>query len=170
MKNYSLISIACVFVLLGAGCNKNQEYKSIDDHIALLSEQIDEIAPEALKAKLDEGEMILLIDVREHSEHIYGYIPGAVNISRGVLEFKIGNEDYWDSQFLYPPEKADEIIVYCKKGKRGLLAAEALKSLGYKNVKNLKGGWKGWEMAYPLIYEKNLEESGHAPAAEEGGC
>lgn len=170
MKQKSTITVFLFTLLLLAGCDKNQEFSSIDERINLLAEQIEEISPEALKAKLDAGEMVLLIDVREHGEHIYGYIPGAINICRGVLEFRIGNEEFWDSQFLYPPEKTDEIIVYCKKGNRGLLGVEALNSLGYKNVKNLRGGWKAWEMAYPLVYEKNLEEANHAPAEEEGGC
>lgn len=170
MKKYPLVSIVLVLILFISGCNKTTEYSSIDERISSLSGSIEEIDAGTLKSMLDEGEMILLIDVREHGEHIYGYIPGAVNICRGVIEFRIGNEEFWDSQFLYPPEKEDEIIVYCKKGKRGVLAADALKSLGYKNVKNLKGGWKEWEMTYPLIYEKSLEEAGHGPVVEEGGC
>lgn len=170
MKKYSIIIGVLIVALHFTGCNKVTEYASIEDRIEGLSATVEDIDVATLKSKLDEGEMFLLIDVREHNEHIYGYIPGAVNICRGVLEFRINNEEFWDSQFLYPPEKADEVIVYCKKGKRGVLAADALKSLGYKNVKNLKGGWKEWEMTYPLIYEKNLEEAGHGPVVEEGGC
>lgn len=170
MKKYTVIISILIVALYFAGCSKSKEYATIEERIEGLSATIDEIDVENLKTKLDEGEMILLIDVREHNEHIYGYIPGAVHICRGVLEFRIGSEEYWDSQFLYPPEKTDEVIVYCKKGKRGMLAADALISLGYKNVKNLKGGWKEWEMTYPLIYEKNLEEAGHGPVVEEGGC
>jgi len=152
------------------GCERQQEFATADDLVASVAASIEEISPEQLKTKLDEGEMILLIDVREKSEHNPGYIPSAINICRGVLEFKMGNEKFWDDQFLYLPEKSDEIIVYCKKGKRGVLAASALKSLGYTNVKNLTGGWKQWEMTYPLEHEKNLEEMGHGPVEEEGGC
>jgi len=71
--------------------------------------------------------MILLIDVREPNEFNAGYIPGSVNIPRGVLEFNIDNEAFWDAAFLYLPEKEEEIIVYCKKGKRGMLAGENFK-------------------------------------------
>lgn len=170
MKNLLITAISLIVILFISGCEKTKQYANIDERVAAVAEGIEEIDAVTLKTKLDEGEMILLIDVREHGEYIFGYIPGAVNISRGVLEFKIGNEEFWDSQFLYLPEKTDEIVVYCKKGKRGVLAAEALNSLGFTNVKNLKGGWKLWETTYPLIYEKNLEEASHAPAEEEGGC
>ena len=125
---------------------------------------------EQVKEKLDNGDMILLIDVREPNEFNAGYIPGSVNIPRGTLEFKIGNEAFWDAAFLYLPETTEEIIVYCKKGKRGTLAAETLKKLGYENVTYIDGGWKEWEMNYPLLYEKNLDAMGHDDGAESGGC
>jgi len=170
MKKYlGIAGILIVFSIL-TGCNKNVEYSSIDEMIESTAIKVADVSASELKAKLDEGEMMLLIDVREHSEHIYGFIPGAVNICRGVLEFRIGNEEFWDSQFLYLPEKNEEIIVYCKKGKRGVLAANSLKMLGYTNVKNLKGGWKEWEMNYPLLHEKSLEEASHGAVEEEGGC
>jgi len=161
------ILIAVCFI---TGCSNQNEFESVDELVAAASEKVEQISPDELKTKLDEGEMFLIIDVREHNAYIYGYIPGAINISRGVLEFKIGNEEFWDSQFLYLPEKTEEIIIYCKKGKRGVLAVNALKSLGFSNIKNLEGGWKAWELAYPLIYEKNLEEAAHGPVEEEGGC
>ena len=171
MKKYLLISLVVLAVsCLMFGCDSKKEFDSVDELVAKASETVQQLTPAELNTKLDEGEMFLIIDVREHSEYIYGYIPGAVNISRGVLEFKIGNEEYWDSQFLYLPEKNEEIIIYCKKGKRGVLAVNSLKSLGFTNVKNLEGGWKAWELAYPLIYEKNLEEAAHGPVEEEGGC
>jgi len=171
MKKYILYKlVAMIAIIILSGCSQQNEFSDVDALVESATQSVEMISAEDLKVKLDEGEMIMLIDVREHNEHIYGYIPGAVNICRGVLEFRIGNEQFWEEQFLYPPEKTDEIIIYCKKGRRGVLAVNALKSLGFHNVKNLEGGWKGWELSYPLIYEKNLEEAGHGPVVEEGGC
>jgi len=122
--------------------------------------------------KMDSLEIFYLIDVRELGEHVYGYIPGAINIPGGILIFKMGNEAFWDNEMIYPPEKTDEIIAYCKKGKRSVIAADYLDRLGYENVNFLEGGWKAWEMAYPLEYEENLEMLGGSHDAEEdaGGC
>jgi rhodanese-related sulfurtransferase len=128
------------------------------------------VTVEQLKEKIDNGDMILLIDVREPAEHNAGYIPGSLNIPRGVLEFKIGNEEFWDEEMLYMPEKDEELILYCKKGKRSILAVETLKQLGYQNVTYLDEGWKKWEMTYPLFYEKNLDQLSHEEEGEAGGC
>ena len=166
--SYCLLIISAVLFFTGCNCDSN--YSSVDDMVIKISDNVEQILVDDLKKKLDEGEMFLLIDVREQSEHNHGYIPGAVHICRGTLEFKIGNEDFWENQFLYLPEKHEEIIVYCKKGRRGVLATNSLEQLGYSNVKNLSGGWKEWETTFPLIYEKNLEQVSHDDTEEEGGC
>lgn len=158
-----------LIALISVSCEQSTTFDT-DQLVQQAFENIDLVTTEQLKAKIDNGDMILLVDVRDKNEHSFGYIPGSVNISRGTLEFKIGNQEYWDSEFLFPPEKSDEIIVYCKKGKRGALAAQRLQQLGYTNVKNLDGGWKQWEHTYPLFYEKNLEDVGHGAVEEEGGC
>ncbi len=59
------------------------------------------------------------------------------------------------------PEKDADIIIYCKKGDRGILAAKVLSELGYSNVKNLKGGIIAWDPEFD-------SESG--AAQDEGGC
>jgi len=169
-KNIFIVMFILSLGWILTSCERQMEFATADELVAHVAVNVQEITTDQLKTKLDEGEMILLIDVREKSEYNYGYIPGAINISRGLLEFKMDNEKFWEDQFLYLPEKTDEIIVYCKKGKRGILAADALKSLGFANVKNLTGGWKNWEMNYPLEFEKNEEELGHGPVVEEGGC
>jgi rhodanese-related sulfurtransferase len=61
-----------------------------------------------------------------------------MNIPRGLLEFKIAKK---------VSDKNKEIVIYCKAGGRGCLAAFNLVRMGYKNVKNMDGGWKAWEKA-----------------------
>ena len=78
---------------------------------------------------------------RHDEEYLTDNIPGSVSIPRGLLEFSIGSEAFWTTQYMYPPEKNTEIIVYCKAGSRGILAAVSLMQLGYTNVKNLEGGY-----------------------------
>jgi rhodanese-related sulfurtransferase len=170
MKTFkSIIGIAVFLLMVLSSCD-HVGPQSLDEMIAEAKEHVDGITVEQLKEKLDNGDMILLIDVREPHEFNAGYIPGSVNIPRGVIEFKIGNEAFWDAAFLYMPEKEEEIIVYCKKGNRGLLAAETLKELGYKSVTYLEGGWKKWELTYPDVQEKNLDAGAHEQEEEVGGC
>ena len=83
----------------------------------------------------------MLIDVRQPDEYLTENIPGSVSIPRGLLEFNIGSEEFWSTQYMYPPEKDSEIIVYCKAGSRAILSAVSLMQLGYTNVKNLEGGY-----------------------------
>jgi rhodanese-related sulfurtransferase len=138
--------------------------------VELASKNISKIPVEELKTKIDSFEMFNLIDVREPGEHNHGYIPGSVNIPRGTLEFNIGNEEFWENTGFYYPENTELFIVYCKKGSRSILAAESIKKLGYKNVFILDGGWKNWELNYPLLQEKNLELEAHEEQEEVGGC
>jgi rhodanese-related sulfurtransferase/predicted small lipoprotein YifL len=165
-KTIVLFSIVAFFLI---SCGQKETFENAEQMVSAASEKAMAISPEQVKTKIDSGAFISLIDVREAPEHNAGFIPGAVNIPRGILEFQIGNEVFWDEQFMYLPEKEEEIIVFCKKGKRSILAALTLQKLGYENVRYIDGGWKAWEMSYPLLYLKNLDlQVSHG--AEEGGC
>ena len=109
--------------------------------VAEAKKTICEISVSEAKTLLDEGGYIFL-DCRTIKEFKMGHTPGAMNIPRGLLEFKIAKKI---------PEKDAKIIMYCKKGGRGCLSTCALCKMGYKNVKNMDGGWKAWEKAgYPV--------------------
>jgi len=166
----SFFGLMLIFLVSLSACNNAGSKQSLDEMVAAAKKVVDAVTVEQLMQKLDNGDMIMLIDVREPNEFNAGYIPGAVNIPRGVLEFKIGNEDFWDAAMLYMPEMTEEVIVYCKKGKRGILAGQTLKKLGYTNVTYIEGGWKKWELTYPDLFEKNLDAMGHDDGGEVGGC
>jgi rhodanese-related sulfurtransferase len=91
----------------------------------------------------------IVIDVRTAAEHKPAAIPGAVNIPRGVLEFRIANEEIWEEFGKPVPSKSDTIYVYCGSGSRGALSAKALMQLGYTNVFSVEDGWNAWHEAYP---------------------
>ncbi|KAJ3193496.1 1-phosphatidylinositol 4,5-bisphosphate phosphodiesterase delta-4 [Irineochytrium annulatum] len=76
-----------------------------------------------------------LLDVREVHEWNSGFIPHAVYTGRGCLERDIEH---------FVPDPYDEIVLYCGGGNRSLIAADAVKRMGYKNVMSLKGGISGW--------------------------
>ena len=79
----------------------------------------------------------LLIDVREPDEYRQGHIAGALNIPRGMLEFKISNEPSLQ-------DTARPLIVYCKTSGRAALAVVALQTMGFQNVQSLAGGFDAW--------------------------
>ena len=103
--------------------------------------RIRECNVEDVKVRLDRGELLKLIDVREESEFSAGHLPGAQHISKGVIER--------DIEALHPDANA-ELILYCGGGYRSALAADNLQKMGYKNVISMDGGWRSWnEASYP---------------------
>src|ERR1700730_14675314 len=83
----------------------------------------------------------LVVDVRDAPEvAASGKIAGAVNVSRGMLEFRADPESpYHDKNF----DKGKTVIVYCASGGRSALAGKLLKEMGYHEVYNL-GAFKDW--------------------------
>jgi rhodanese-related sulfurtransferase len=172
MKKYIYILIVAAIVVLVAVHPKSKTYSSPDEMVAEALSEVTLITPAELK-KITEGEDVYtIVDVRSKTEHYHGYIPGAMVISRGSLEFNIGSAAFWEGEGLYLPEKDEKIILYCKKGSRSILAASSIQKLGYTNIVVLEGGWKNWELAYPNDFEKNLEmlSGGNTDHASAGGC
>lgn len=133
--------------------NKNfPVYENAAEMAAAAKEIITEISPEDFKNTYT-NENIYIIDVRTSAEHKAAAIPGAVNIPRGVLEFKIDLPETWENTGKNPPAKDDQVFVYCSSGGRGALSAKSLMQLGYKNVQSLQGGWNAWDEAYPNLHE-----------------
>jgi len=78
-----------------------------------------------------------IIDVREYDEFAAGHLPGAINIPRGVLEFKIG----------MVPECANKdgaFLIYCRTSGRAALSTVQLQKIGYTNLISIAGGFEAW--------------------------
>ena len=97
--------------------------------------QIGEIDADSAAQRISAGAVV--IDVREPAEFDAGCLPNAVNIPRGVLEFKISD---------YPAlaNKDAELLLYCKTGGRSALAALSLQRLGYAKPVSVAGGFEAW--------------------------
>jgi rhodanese-related sulfurtransferase len=105
--------------------------------VADAKEHITEISPQDAAVKLKSGEAVI-VDVRDEDEWDEGHIPGATHMSRGTVEFDI------EEKF---PDPNAMIICHCGGGGRGALATESLQKMGYKNVRNMTGGFKVWKAA-----------------------
>src|SRR5713226_10314457 len=88
-----------------------------------------------VKKRLDAGEKLVMVDVREESEWARGHIPGAIHLGKGVIERDIEKK---------VPDKNATLVLYCGGGFRSALAADSLQKMGYKNAISMDGGWRGW--------------------------
>lgn len=107
------------------------------DLVAKARSLIREITPQELSGKLAR---VTVIDVREPAEFEAGHLPGAINIPRGLLEFKVDAH----------PRVSDRtcsIVLQCQGGGRSALATVAMQQLGYQDVVNLAGGFAAWTAA-----------------------
>ncbi len=103
--------------------------------------RVRECTVDDVKARLDRGDKFTLVDVREESEYAAGHIPGAVYLSKGVIERDV-EQKY--------PDKAAPLVLYCGGGFRSALSADNLQKMGYTNVISMDGGMRGWrEKNYP---------------------
>ncbi|MCM0614164.1 sulfurtransferase [Marinobacter sediminum] len=91
----------------------------------------------------------VLLDVRDPDEYRASHIPGATNISRGMLEFKFTNDPALESRDM-------KIVVYCKTSGRAALSARALKEMGYRHVQSIEGGFDAWEEAGKDVVKPDL--------------
>ncbi len=100
-------------------------------------EDVLEINIDQFKEIRDNGNNVVVLDVREYHEYDICNIEGSVLIPLGEITDRIDelNED-------------DEIIVHCHHGARSMKATQFLKDKGFKNVKNLAGGIDAWAEKY----------------------
>lgn len=84
---------------------------------------------------LDQGRRHVLVDTREESEWSAGRIPGAIHISKGVIERDIERK---------VPDPSAVLVLYCGGGYRSALAADNLRKMGYAHCLSLAGGWRDW--------------------------
>ena len=100
---------------------------------------MEDITVEELKARLDKGEKVNLVDVREPEEHEAFDIGGQL--------VPLGRIRIYDIDEL-EPLKDEEVIVYCRSGNRSGQAAMLLENMGFEQVRNLEGGMLKWQEQY----------------------
>ncbi len=112
--------------------------KTAHDLVQEAKVQIREVALEDADAAIRAADVLL--DVREADEFHVGHIPGAINIPRGLLEFKLSGDPELSARDL-------NIVLYCKTSGRAALAACALQAMGYLQVQSIAGGFDAWSEA-----------------------
>lgn len=97
------------------------------------------ITADEVKTRLDAGEAINLVDVREPAEHAEFNI-GGILLPLGKIQ-TMQTDDIDEL-------KNEEVICYCRSGQRSMQATLMLETFGFTNVKNLTGGMLGWQEKY----------------------
>lgn len=97
---------------------------------------MENITVDEVKKRMDAGEQLILVDVREPHEH--------EEFSIGGVLYPLGHIQAMDIEDL-EPYKDKEIILYCRSGNRSGQAAMILETMGFSNTKNLTGGMLGWQ-------------------------
>ena len=112
--------------------------KTAHDLVAAAKTRVQEISVASADQAIRDADV--LVDVRETDEFAAGHLPGAVHMSRGMLEFKFSG-----APTLQPRDI--KIVLYCKTSGRAALAAAALHDMGYLNVQSISGGFNAWVAA-----------------------
>jgi len=99
---------------------------------------IQQLRVQDVKVKLDAGEPVFFLDVRQPEEHAFCRLPGSQLIPLGELQQR-------HSEIQPPP--GSTIVVYCHHGIRSLTAAQILQNAGFENVVSLAGGIEAWSVA-----------------------
>jgi len=119
-------------------CGRNPTVRKLIDYeefcgVRRAAPLVEELSPMELKRKIDLGESIVLLDVREPFEYAFCRIENSKLIPLGELGRRVGELD-----------RLAETVVYCHTGVRSARAVELLSSEGFRKVRNLKGGIRAW--------------------------
>jgi rhodanese-related sulfurtransferase len=120
---------------------------TINQLIAKTKSEIKTVKMPEFKAAFDKNDLGLIVDVRNENEFEDGFVPGAVNVPRGLIEFRI-----W--KLVGFPDKTDmskKMTLYCASGGRCALATKTLMELGFTNVTSADMLFADWVKAgYPV--------------------
>jgi rhodanese-related sulfurtransferase len=136
-----MVGLVLALSMVTAGMAQDMNPK-VKEMLASAKASITKVSAEAVKAAIDSKEKAVILDVRDAGEFAAGHLPGAVNVSRGTLEFAV---------FGKIPDQNAKIYVYCKTAARSSFATKTLNDLGYKNACLMDAPYENWVKAgYPV--------------------
>lgn len=111
--------------------------------IEAAQKQVRTIGMEEYRKLVENSGAVVIVDVREPQEYAAGHIPGAINIPRGLLEFKI----WGHVGFPANTEMDRPLILQCQSGSRASLAAQSLQDLGFTHTTAVVMNLDDWQKA-----------------------
>lgn len=121
--------------------------KTAHDLVAAAKTRIHEVSVNDAEQAIRDADVLL--DVREAEEFAAGHLPGAVHVSRGMLEFTLSGNPALGSRDL-------KVVLYCKTSGRAALAACAMQDMGYLYVQSISGGFDAWAAAGKPVVKPSL--------------
>ena len=91
---------------------------------------------ELLKRLEQKDPGLVVLDVRTADEFAAGHVPGARNVSHDLLASRIGE---------LAGVRDKQVVLYCRSGRRSLMAEDVLRKAGFKNIAHLEGDYLAWE-------------------------
>lgn len=115
----------------------------VKQKVETAQKQVKTIGMEEYRKLIEDPGAALIVDVREPHEYAAGHVPGAINIPRGLLEFKI-----WSHVGFPANSKMDRpLILQCQSGSRASLAAQSLQGLGFTQTTAVVMNLDDWQKA-----------------------
>jgi len=140
-----VVGLALVFSTVSIGMSQDKPPEmnpKVKEMVSAAKAAIKTVSAEAVKTAIDKKEKAIFLDVRDPGEFAAGRLPGAMNISRGTLEFNV---------FGKIPDQNAKIYVYCKTAGRSTMATKTLNDLGYTNAVLMDAQYADWVKAgYPV--------------------
>ena len=136
--------------------------KTFAELVRDLQHAVQEVFPWDIEERINEGDVPIILDVREESEYAAMHIADSLNVPRGILETAC-EYDYEETVKELVEARDRDIVVVCRSGNRSVLAAHTMQLMGYTRVSSMKTGLRGWN-----DYELQLVNSaGQAVPVEE---
>jgi len=137
-----LLAALLLFGALLTGCSspKQEPATAPPAESKAPAQPITDITVDDLLKRVQAGEKLMIIDVREQNEWDEGHIEGATLMPLGNIDKQITSV-----------AKDQEVILICRSGNRSYQAARLLADMGYTNIKNVAGGMNAWSKIGPVV-------------------
>lgn len=135
--------------------------KTFAELVRDLQHAVQEVFPWDIEERISQGEVPLILDVREESEFAAMHIANSLNVPRGILETAC-EYNYEETVKELVEARDRDIVVVCRSGNRSVLAAHTMQLMGYTRVSSMKTGLRGWN-----DYELQLVNSGEQAVSVE---
>ncbi|HKK14671.1 MAG TPA: rhodanese-like domain-containing protein [Gammaproteobacteria bacterium] len=117
---------------------------SLKDFVGAARARVPEVSVAELMEMMRARPDLLVVDVRESSEHEQSHIEGALLVPRGILE-AAADPDYPKHVDTLCDARTRPVVTYCATGGRSAMAAATLQLMGFREVYSLEGGISAWE-------------------------